>query len=86
MMYVASGLVTAFIAEHPTTKMLALASCCSSASLLAEDFDFHIPRDYIYFATGIKLAVNLRKTDDPYQINGCCGVDKVCRFSSLTAS
>jgi predicted tellurium resistance membrane protein TerC len=51
VMYVASGPVAAFIAEHPTTKMLALAFLLLiGTALVADGFDFHIPRGYLYFA------------------------------------
>lgn len=58
VMYVASGPVAAFIAEHPTTKMLALAFLVLiGVALLAEGFDFHFPRGYIYFAMAFAGAV-----------------------------
>ena len=58
VMYLASGPVAAFIAEHPTTKMLALAFLVMiGVALVAEGFDFHIPRGYIYFAMGFAGAV-----------------------------
>jgi len=58
VMYVASGPVANFIAEHPTTKMLALAFLLLiGMTLVAEGFDFHIPRDYIYFAMAFAGAV-----------------------------
>jgi len=51
VMYLASGPVTAFIAEYPTTKMLALAFLMLiGVALVADGFEFHIPRGYIYFA------------------------------------
>ena len=51
VMYLASGPVTVFITEHPTTKMLALAFLLLiGVALVADGFDFHIPRGYIYFA------------------------------------
>jgi predicted tellurium resistance membrane protein TerC len=51
VMYAASGAVSAFIAGHPTTKMLALAFLLLiGTALVADSFDFHIPRGYIYFA------------------------------------
>ena len=51
VMYLASGPVSAFVAKHPTTKMLALAFLMLiGVALLADGFDFHIPRGYIYFA------------------------------------
>jgi len=58
VMYIASGPVGAFIAEHPTTKMLALAFLVLiGMALVAEGFDFHIPRGYIYFAMAFAGAV-----------------------------
>jgi predicted tellurium resistance membrane protein TerC len=60
VMYVASGPVAAFIAEHPTTKMLALAFLVLiGMALVAEGFDFHIPRGYIYFAMAFAGAVEV---------------------------
>jgi predicted tellurium resistance membrane protein TerC len=49
VMYVASGPVARFIAHHPTTKMLALAFLVMiGVALVADGFEFHIPRGYIY--------------------------------------
>jgi predicted tellurium resistance membrane protein TerC len=50
-MYVAANPVGRFIAEHPTTKMLALAFLLLiGVALIADGFNVHIPRGYIYFA------------------------------------
>src|SRR6516165_1352015 len=58
IMYVASGAVAAFIAHHPTTKMLALAFLVLiGVALLADGFGIHFPRGYIYFAMGFAAAV-----------------------------
>jgi predicted tellurium resistance membrane protein TerC len=58
VMYVASGPVASFVAEHPTTKMLALAFLVLiGVALVADGFDFHIPRGYIYFAMFFAAAV-----------------------------
>jgi len=60
VMYVAAGPVGAFIAEHPTTKMLALAFLVLiGVALLADGFEFHIPRGYIYFAMAFAGAVEV---------------------------
>ena len=49
VMYVASGPVARFVAKHPTTKMLALAFLVMiGVALVADGFEFHIPRGYIY--------------------------------------
>jgi predicted tellurium resistance membrane protein TerC len=58
IMYAASGPVARFVAEHPTTKMLALAFLVLiGVALIADGFDFHIPRGYIYFAMAFAGAV-----------------------------
>ena len=58
IMYVASGPVARFVAEHPTTKMLALAFLVLiGVALVADGFKFHIPRGYIYFAITFSAAV-----------------------------
>jgi predicted tellurium resistance membrane protein TerC len=58
IMYVSSGPVSRFIAEHPTTKMLALAFLVLiGVALVADGFQFHIPRGYIYFAIAFSAAV-----------------------------
>jgi predicted tellurium resistance membrane protein TerC len=58
VMYAASGPVTRFVADHPTTKMLALAFLLLiGVALVADGFDFHIPRGYIYFAMAFAAVV-----------------------------
>jgi predicted tellurium resistance membrane protein TerC len=58
IMYAASGPVAAFIADHPTTKVLALAFLVLiGMALVADGFDFHVPRGYIYFAMAFAGAV-----------------------------
>jgi predicted tellurium resistance membrane protein TerC len=58
IMYVSSGPVARFVAEHPTTKMLALAFLVLiGVALMADGFKFHIPRGYIYFAIAFSAAV-----------------------------
>lgn len=58
IMYVSSGPVAKFVAEHPTTKMLALAFLVLiGIALVADGMKFHIPRGYIYFAIAFSAAV-----------------------------
>ncbi|WP_454619115.1 TerC family protein [Bradyrhizobium cenepequi] len=60
VMYVSSGPVARFVAEHPTTKMLALAFLVLiGVALVADGFNFHIPRGYIYFAMAFAAAVEM---------------------------
>jgi predicted tellurium resistance membrane protein TerC len=58
VMYVASEPVAAFIVRHPTTKMLALSFLILiGMALIADGFDVHIPRGYVYFAMTFAGAV-----------------------------
>jgi predicted tellurium resistance membrane protein TerC len=58
VMYAASGVVSRFIAAHPTTKMLALSFLILiGVSLVAEGCGFHLPRAYIYCSMAFAAAV-----------------------------
>ena len=58
VMYLSSGPVSKFVADYPTTKMLALAFLVLiGVALVADGFQFHIPRGYIYFAILFSGAV-----------------------------
>jgi predicted tellurium resistance membrane protein TerC len=58
VMYAASAPISTFIGTHPTTKMLALAFLVLiGVALVADGFDFHVPRGYIYFAMAFSAAV-----------------------------
>jgi predicted tellurium resistance membrane protein TerC len=60
VMYAASGPVTEFIKQHPTTKMLALSFLLLiGIALVADGFQVHIPRGYIYFAMAFAAAVEV---------------------------
>ena len=60
VMYISSGPVATFVAQHPTTKMLALAFLVLiGVALVADGFKFHIPRGYIYFAIAFSVAVEI---------------------------
>jgi predicted tellurium resistance membrane protein TerC len=58
VMFVASGSIASFIANHPTTKMLALAFLLLIGfTLVAEGLDIHIPKGYIYSAMVFAVLV-----------------------------
>ena len=67
-MFVFAEAVSGFVEKHPTVKMLALSFLLLiGTSLVAESFDLHIPKGYIYFAMAFSLFVevlniNLRKS------------------------
>jgi len=63
-MFAFAGRISAFVDRHPTMKVLALSFLLLiGASLIAESFDTHIPKGYIYFAMAFSLfveTINLR--------------------------
>ena len=60
VMLVASGPLSRFVEQHPTVKMLALSFLLLiGMSLVADGFDVHIPKGYIYFAMGFSVFVEL---------------------------
>jgi predicted tellurium resistance membrane protein TerC len=59
MMWASNG-VAAFVNKHPTVKMLALSFLLLiGVSLLAEAFEQHIPKGYIYFAMAFSMLVEM---------------------------
>lgn len=57
-MIAAANSVTAFIERHPTVKMLALAFLLLvGVALVADGFQQHLPRGYIYAAMGFSIFV-----------------------------
>jgi predicted tellurium resistance membrane protein TerC len=49
-----------FVDRHPTIKMLALAFLILVGfALVAEGWDFHVPKGYIYFAMAFSVAVEM---------------------------
>lgn len=73
-MMVFAGAISEFIEKHPTVKMLALSFLLLiGVSLIAEGFDQHIPKGYIYFAMAFSVLVELlnlkgRKVAHPVQL------------------
>lgn len=58
VMFVASGPIARFVADHPTTKMLALAFLLLiGVTLVADGLGFHIPKGYIYSAMAFSVLV-----------------------------
>ncbi|MDB5811923.1 MAG: Integral rane protein TerC [Betaproteobacteria bacterium] len=49
-----------FVDAHPTIKMLALSFLIMvGMALIAEGFDFHVPKGYIYFAMAFSVGVEM---------------------------
>jgi predicted tellurium resistance membrane protein TerC len=59
MMAFASA-INAFVHRHPTIKMLALSFLLMiGVMLIAEGFERHIPKGYVYFAMAFSLFVEM---------------------------
>ncbi|HEX7087355.1 MAG TPA: TerC family protein [Vicinamibacterales bacterium] len=55
-----AGTVSEFVERHPTVKMLALSFLLLiGVSLVADGFEQHIPKGYIYFAMGFSVFVEM---------------------------
>ena len=72
VMMLSAKTISEFVDQHPTVKMLALSFLLLiGMALVAEGFEQHIPKGYIYFAMGFSVLVemlNLRlrgKTKEP---------------------
>jgi predicted tellurium resistance membrane protein TerC len=75
VMLVAAAPISRFVDRHPTVKMLALSFLLLiGVALLAEGFDQHIPKGYIYFAMAFSVFVEmlnlrLRKRVEPVHLH-----------------
>ena len=60
VMLISAGPISEFVDRHPTVKMLALSFLLLiGVSLMAEGFEQHIPKGYIYFAMGFSVFVEM---------------------------
>jgi predicted tellurium resistance membrane protein TerC len=59
-MFLFSKSISDFVERHPTVKMLALSFLLMiGVALIAEGFDQHIPKGYIYFAMAFSVMVEM---------------------------
>jgi predicted tellurium resistance membrane protein TerC len=65
-----------FVSDHPTIKMLALSFLVVvGVVLVAEGFDSHVPKGYVYFGMAFSLVVEMinirmrKKTAKPVQLH-----------------
>ena len=71
LMMLFAGTIGRFVSGHPTIKMLALAFLVVvGVMLIAEGFDHHVPKGYVYFAMAFSVAVEMlniraRKRSEP---------------------
>ncbi|MFD2161392.1 TerC family protein [Paradesertivirga mongoliensis] len=79
VMMVSAGGISSFVNQHPTVKMLALSFLLLiGVSLLAEGFEQHIPKGYIYFAMAFSVLVEMlnlkmRAKSKPVQLHNSPG-------------
>jgi predicted tellurium resistance membrane protein TerC len=60
LMMLFAGTIGRFVSDHPTIKMLALAFLVVvGVVLIAEGFDHHVPKGYIYFAMAFSVGVEM---------------------------
>lgn len=60
LMMLFAGPIGRFVSDHPTIKMLALSFLVVvGVVLIAEGFDHHVPKGYVYFAMAFSLGVEL---------------------------
>jgi predicted tellurium resistance membrane protein TerC len=76
LMMVFAGPIGRFVSDHPTIKMLALSFLIVvGCVLVAEGFDHHVPKGYVYFAMAFSVAVEMlnirlrRRSAKPVQLN-----------------
>jgi predicted tellurium resistance membrane protein TerC len=60
LMMLFAGPIGRFVSDHPTIKMLALSFLVVvGVVLVAEGFDSHVPKGYVYFGMAFSLGVEL---------------------------
>jgi len=60
LMMLFAGAIGDFVSDHPTIKMLALSFLVVvGVVLIAEGFDHHVPKGYVYFAMAFSVAVEM---------------------------
>ena len=60
LMMLFAGPIGRFVSEHPTIKMLALSFLVVvGVVLIAEGFDHHVPKGYVYFAMAFSVGVEM---------------------------
>ena len=60
LMMAFAGAIGRFVSTHPTVKMLALAFLfVIGVVLIADGFDHHVPKGYVYFAMAFSVCVEM---------------------------
>ena len=76
VMLLAAKPIGDFVDTHPTIKILALSFLILVGfTLIAEGFDFHVPKGYVYFAMAFSVAVEMvnikmrKRAQKPLRLN-----------------
>ena len=76
LMMLFAGAIGRFVSDHPSIKMLALSFLVVvGVVLIAEGFDHHVPKGYVYFAMAFSLGVEMlnirvrRRSAKPVQLH-----------------
>ncbi len=75
VMMLSAAAISDFVDRHPTIKMLALSFLILiGVALIADGFELHIPKGYIYFAMAFSVMVEMlnlkmRKQREPLQLH-----------------
>ncbi len=81
VMLMASKPIAEFVDEHPTVKVLALSFLTLvGTALIAEGFDVHVPKGYIYFAMAFSvivemLNIRMRRRVEPVHLHKTMSAD-----------
>ncbi|WP_332776533.1 TerC family protein [Polaromonas sp.] len=82
LMMIFAGTIGRFVSDHPTIKMLALSFLVVvGVVLIAEGFDHHVPKGYIYFAMAFSIGVEMlnirmrRRTAKPAHLRASYAAD-----------
>jgi predicted tellurium resistance membrane protein TerC len=93
IMMLSAETIGSFVERHPTVKMLALSFLLLiGMSLVAEGFDHHIPKGYIYFAMGFSVFVEMlnlrarRRPEEPVHLRQAYVKEGGGTVGSLTQS
>jgi predicted tellurium resistance membrane protein TerC len=83
LMILFAGAIGRFVSEHPTIKMLALSFLVViGVVLIAEGFDQHVPKGYVYFAMAFSVCVEMlnirmrKRSKKPAELHSAYVADK----------
>lgn len=91
LMMLFAGAIGRFVSDHPTIKMLALSFLVVvGVVLIAEGFEYHVPKGFVYFAMAFSLSVEMlnirmrRKSATPAHLHAAYTRDKAASTDTPT--